>query len=108
MAKPTKRKSHAAKSKIKNKFQSKKNSSRNRKKHQKRHKSQTVTVQKQVYQQKSLNNGQHSEAQNGDELDGEKVNEYFDALGPDATLDDIDYLLSHHGNLSFLSQPLDR
>ena len=108
MAKPSKKKSHAAKSKIKNKFQSKKNSSRNRKRHQKKQKNQPVTVQKQVYQEKSFTNGQHNEARNGDGLDDENVNDYFDALGPDATLDDIDYLLSHHGNLSFLSQPLDR
>ena len=108
MAKPSKKKSHAAKSKIKNKFQSKKNSSRSRKRHQKKQKNQPVTVQKQVYQQKSVTNGQHNEARNGDGLDDENVNDYFDALGPDATLDDIDYLLSHHGNLSFLSQPLDR
>ena len=102
MAKPSKKKSHAAKSKIRNKYQSKKNSSKNKKRNFKRPKNQPVTIQKQVYQQNGLMNGK-----DGDER-VDDAEDYLDILGPDATVDDIDYLLNNRGNLSFLSQELER
>ena len=105
MAKPSGKKFNTAKSKLRNKYQSKKNSSRNRKSNQKRPKNQSVVIQK----QSSVKDGHQSNNTNTGADEGTyKDEDYLDALGFDATLDDIDYLLNNRGNLSFLSQALDR
>ena len=110
MAKSGKKKVQPARLKIKNKHQSKKNSSKNKKRNQRRPKNQPVVVQKQIYDQSSLLRDGHGENvnQNGRDQSTDNDEEYLDVLGPDATLDDIDYLLNNHGNLSFLTQALDR
>lgn len=104
MAKPTGKKTHAARSKIRNKHQSKKNSTKNKKKGIKRPKNQTVTIERQSHVQNGIKNGILKTGDNV-ALDDE---DFLDILGPDASVDDIDYLLDNRGNLSFLSKALDR
>ena len=92
------KKSHAAKSKLRNKHQSKKNSTTNKKRRNaNKSRNQSVTIQKQF----------DGDSKRGKE-NGSGFVEDGGVLGQDASLDDIDYLLSNSKHLSFLSQDLEK
>lgn len=93
------KKSHAAKSKLRNKYQSKKNSTTNKKKrNSNKSKNQSVTIQKQF----------DADSKHGKENGNGFIGDGGAFLGPDASFDDIDYLLSNSKHLSFLSQDLEK
>ena len=93
------KKSHAAKSKLRNKHQSKKNSTtKKKKKNVNKLKNQSVIVQKLFDGNSKLGK------ENGSDFAGDGGG----ILCQDASLDDIDYLLSNSKHLSFLSQDLEK
>lgn len=108
MAKPTKKKSFASKSKIRNKSQSKKNSSKNKKRSQKKPRHQGVSIERQDFQQNGIQDEDASHQNGRHDVDNDVDIDDLDVLGPDASVDDIDYLLNNRGSLSFLSQALER